>query len=119
LESENQGSLTPIQFGEFAIVLTSDKEVHQLNRDFRKKDKPTDVLSFLSSDKGYLGDIVISVDTAFGQAKEYGTSQLEELTRLVVHGLLHLLGYEHEKVSATVARKMRVKEERLLNLLSA
>ena len=99
---------------DFSLVLTNDQEIRQLNKNFRKKDKPTDVLSFPSSLENYLGDLVISIDTAKIQAKDYGVTLIDELTRLIIHGLLHLLGYDHEKVSSSVARKMRGKEELLL-----
>ena len=103
---------------EFSLVLTNDKEIHELNNKFRSKDKPTDVLSFPSNSTSYLGDLVISVDTATLQAKTYGCSLLDELTRLTIHGLLHLLGYEHERVGSSTARKMRKKEELLVEQIS-
>jgi probable rRNA maturation factor len=85
---------------ELSIVLVSDAQIKRLNRLYRNKDKPTDVLSFPIGEKvnGWLilGDIVISVDTAKRQAQELGYSLEEELKRLLVHGLVHLLGYDHE-----------------------
>jgi probable rRNA maturation factor len=85
---------------ELSIVLASDPQIKRLNKLYRNKDKPTDVLSFPIGEKvnGWLilGDIVISVDTAKRQAKELGYSLEEELKRLLVHGLVHLLGYDHE-----------------------
>jgi len=85
---------------EFSIVLVSDAQIKRLNKLYRNKDKPTDVLSFPIGEKvnGWLilGDIVISVDTAKKQAQELGYSLEEELKRLLVHGLVHLLGYDHE-----------------------
>jgi probable rRNA maturation factor len=85
---------------ELSIVLVSDAQIRRLNKLYRNKDKPTDVLSFPIGEKvnGWLilGDIVISVDTARRQAKEFGYSLEEELKRLLVHGLVHLLGYDHE-----------------------
>ncbi len=99
--------------GEFAVVICTDPVIQKLNHDFRGKDKPTDVLSFLTGDTAYLGDIIISLDTAEKQAKAYQCTLLDELTRLTVHGLLHLLGYEHEKVNQTTARRMRRREEQL------
>jgi probable rRNA maturation factor len=85
---------------ELSIVLVSDPQIKRLNKLYRNKDKPTDVLSFPIGEKvkGWLilGDIVISVDTARRQAKELGYSLEEELKRLLVHGLVHLLGYDHE-----------------------
>ncbi len=81
------------------VHLCDDKEIKALNKKFRKKNKATDVLSFEPGDVALpvLGDIVISVETAKLQAKEYGHGLLEELSVLFVHGLLHLLGYDHEK----------------------
>ncbi len=85
---------------ELSIVLVSDAQIRRLNKLYRNKDKPTDVLSFSIGEKvnGWLilGDIVISVDTAKRQAQELGYSLEEELKRLLVHGLVHLLGYDHE-----------------------
>lgn len=85
---------------ELSIVLVSDAQIKRLNKLYRNKDKPTDVLSFPLGEKVedwlILGDIVISVDTAKRQAQELGHSLEEELKRLLVHGLVHLLGYDHE-----------------------
>ena len=85
---------------ELSIVLISDAQIKRLNKLYRNKDKPTDVLSFPIGEKVedwlILGDIVISVDTARRQAQELGYSLEEELKRLLVHGLVHLLGYDHE-----------------------
>jgi probable rRNA maturation factor len=85
---------------ELSIALVSDAHIKRLNKLYRNKDKPTDVLSFPIGEKVedwlILGDIVISVDTAKRQAQELGHSLEEELKRLLVHGLVHLLGYDHE-----------------------
>lgn len=80
------------------IAFVSDKTIRQLNRQFRGVDKPTDVLSFPAddADEGNLGDIAISVDTAAAQAKENGLTFDEEVAQLILHGLLHLSGYDHE-----------------------
>lgn len=80
------------------IAFVSDKTIRQLNRQFRDVDKATDVLSFPAddSDKLNLGDIAISVDTAARQAKENGLTFDEEVAQLILHGLLHLSGYDHE-----------------------
>ena len=87
---------------EVSCLLCGDDFIHELNRSYRGKDKPTDVLSFsmnegeaLSGDRRLLGDIVISLDTAERQAAELGRSTVEEITSLAAHGLLHLLGYDH------------------------
>jgi probable rRNA maturation factor len=85
---------------ELSIALVSDAQIKRLNKLYRNKDKPTDVLSFPIGEKVedwlILGDIVISVDTAKRQAQRLGHSLEEELKRLLVHGLVHLLGYDHE-----------------------
>lgn len=80
------------------IAFVSDKAIRQLNRQFRNVDKPTDVLSFPADDldKLNLGDIAISVDTAARQAKENSLTFDEEVAQLILHGLLHLSGYDHE-----------------------
>jgi probable rRNA maturation factor len=85
---------------ELSIALVSDAQIKRLNKRYRNKDRPTDVLSFPIGEKVedwlILGDIVISVDTARRQAQELGHSLEEEIKRLLVHGLVHLLGYDHE-----------------------
>lgn len=80
------------------IAFVSDKAIRQLNRQFRNVDKATDVLSFPADDTDQfnLGDIAISVDTAARQAKENGLTFDEEVAQLILHGLLHLSGYDHE-----------------------
>jgi len=83
--------------GEVCIRVTSDREIRQLNRRHRRKDKPTDVLSFPSSLAEQAGDIAISADTAAKNAAALGHSVETELKILVLHGLLHLAGYDHEK----------------------
>ena len=81
------------------VVLVDDESIHQYNRDFRDVDRPTDVLSFVDGDvdEGQLlmGDIIISVDALRRQAKDYGHTLKREFCFLVVHGYLHLLGYDH------------------------
>lgn len=85
--------------GDLTLVLTGDKKIKELNKQFRGIDLPTDVLSFPTEnrEKGaqYLGDILVSVPRAKVQAKEAGHSLNEEITLLTVHGVLHLLGYDH------------------------
>ena len=81
------------------IAFVSDKTIRQLNRQFRGFDKATDVLSFPSDDntgESNLGDIAISVETARVQARENGLKFDEEVSQLILHGLLHLCGYDHE-----------------------
>ncbi len=88
---------------EISIVITDDKSIHKLNKEYRHKDKPTDVLSFslqegefIEHARGALGDIVVSLETAARQARENQRTLLEEVTFLLAHGLLHLLGYDHQ-----------------------
>ncbi len=78
------------------IAFVSDKNIHKLNKQFRNVDKPTDVLSFPAGEETNLGDIAISVETAAAQAKENGLSFETEIAQLILHGLLHLCGYDHE-----------------------
>lgn len=79
------------------VALTGDAEVRKLNRAWRGKDKTTDVLSFPVGSEGELGDIVVSVPQARRQAAEDGHPLRNELALLLVHGALHLLGYDHMK----------------------
>ncbi|MFA5793235.1 MAG: rRNA maturation RNase YbeY [Candidatus Gracilibacteria bacterium] len=81
---------------EVELLLTDNKEIHALNKLYRQKDSPTDVLSFGFADGDSLGQIVISVERAKEQAKELGQPLKEELKFLFTHGLLHLLGFDHE-----------------------
>jgi len=78
------------------IAFVSDKKIRELNRQFRGIDKATDVLSFPSDGPEDLGDIAVSVETAAAQAKENGLKFDEEISQLILHGLLHLSGYDHE-----------------------
>lgn len=90
--------------GELSVLLTDDATIHPLNRDWRGKDRPTDVLSF-SQIEGeavpgaplVLGDVIISLETASRQAAERGHSLDREVQILLVHGIVHLLGYDHEE----------------------
>ncbi len=92
----------------FTCVITDDDELQRLNRDFRKRDYPTDVLSFPSGEPaGPLGDIAISADRAAGQARELGHSLDEEIRILMLHGVLHLLGMDHENDTGRMARTER------------
>jgi probable rRNA maturation factor len=101
--------------GEVALVLTGDAPVRRLNARYRKKDKPTDVLSFPGpgGDAG-LGDIVISVETAEKNARTLGRTLPQELDVLALHGFLHVLGYDHETDDGTMDRLERRLRRRLL-----
>ena len=107
---------------ELSVVLVSDREMCALNRRWRRCDRPTDVLSFAQGEgaggapDGLLGDVVISVDTARRQAAARGETLGREADRLLIHGLLHLLGYDHER-SAREARRMQRRERVLARWL--
>jgi probable rRNA maturation factor len=110
---------------EMSLTLVSDRAIRILNRDYRGFDAPTDVLSFSQlEEKGAapcdplavtnraglpLGDVVISIDTALRQSRELGVTPASRLRTLVIHGFLHLLGYDHER-SAADARRMFARE---------
>lgn len=111
---------------EVSVVLVDDAYIRDLNRQYRRKDAPTDVLSFAMRESlpeeeaiegeheagNLLGDIVISIERAEEQARDYGHSFEREVGYLSVHGVLHLLGYDHEKEEDRKA--MRQKEEEIL-----
>ena len=78
------------------IAFVSDKRIRELNRQFRGIDKATDVLSFPAEEEFNLGDIAVSVETAALQARENGLPFDQEIAQLILHGLLHLCGYDHE-----------------------
>jgi len=105
--------LVKLRFDEVSLSLVADSEMRELNRRFRGKDKPTDVLSFpLQEGRRHLGDVVISLDTARRQADEGGWPLSVELRRLLAHGLLHCAGHDHE--APADARRMQRAERRLL-----
>jgi len=81
---------------ELSLLFVNDEEIKELNRKYRKKDKPTNVLSFPMGEGNILGDIVISWETAQREAKECGFSLEEMIDFYLIHGLLHLLGYHHD-----------------------
>ncbi len=101
--------------GELALVLAGDRLLHRLNRDYRGKDRPTDVLSFPGEGgESGLGDVVISVETAERNARGLGRTLPQELDVLALHGLLHLLGHDHETDDGTMDRLERRLRRRLL-----
>jgi len=108
---------------ELTISLVDDAEMQRLNLDYRGKDQATDVLAFalregtrLPGDEAMLGDVVISLDTAERQARARAVPIAYEVRTLLIHGVLHLLGYDHER-SAAEARRMRAMERRLFACL--
>lgn len=116
---------------EVDVTIVDDEEIHALNREYRDMDKPTDVLSFAldedseESDEPELvggpeehlyGDIIISAETALRQAEEYGHGLEREMTYLAVHGMFHLLGYDH--MTEEEKNVMRAKEEEALRAIN-
>lgn len=130
------GQTEGIEEGEVTLTFVDDAEIHQLNREYRGIDRPTDVLSFAMQEDGgdeleivyevdsedepiptgmdsMLGDIIISVETAKAQSEEYGHTLEREIGFLFVHGFLHLLGYDHgDEASEAV---MTAKQEAVLS----
>ena len=89
------------------IAIVPDSRVRALNRQYRGKDQPTDVLSFPADEHGQLGDVVIASGVAARQAREAGHPLGTELRVLALHGLLHLLGYDHERDEGQMRRLER------------
>ena len=109
---------------ELSVLVIDDARMRQLNARYRGIDRPTDVLAFAMREAPFadlhpqvLGDVVLSAETALRQARTHRHSLAEELTRLLIHGTLHLLGYDHE-VSPAAARRMRAKERELWRLVN-
>ncbi len=101
--------------GEVSVLITGNERVQRLDRRFRRKNKPTDVLSF---PRAQGGDIAISFDIASENARLYGHRSVDELKILVLHGMLHLAGYDHERDNGRMgAREARLREQ--LNLPAA
>lgn len=111
---------------EVSLMLTDDESIHEMNREYRGIDRPTDVLSFAleegeeeeifgGPEENLLGDIIISVETAVRQAEEYGHSVEREMSFLALHGMLHLLGYDH--MEEEERQEMRAQEKAILAAL--
>jgi probable rRNA maturation factor len=94
--------------GEIAVLLSDDRTLRRLNREFRGKDRATDVLSFPTEGKmarGHAGDLAISLETAARQAREQGHSLRDEVRVLLLHGVLHLAGMDHEADRGEMAER--------------
>jgi probable rRNA maturation factor len=96
-----------------SLAFVDKQEIQKLNRKFRKKNKPTDVLSFNMDEKDCLGDVVICPDVVKENAEKYNVSVNYETKKVFVHGILHLLGYDHEKTEKE-AELMELKQEKYL-----
>ena len=104
--------------GQVSVLLTTDREIRRLNRQFRGKDKATDVLSFpaealVQKTERIAGDLAISVPTARRQARQQGHTLSIEIKVLILHGLLHLAGFDHERDSGQMARREKLLRRRL------
>ncbi|MBI2412492.1 MAG: rRNA maturation RNase YbeY [Deltaproteobacteria bacterium] len=114
----SESALRGLGYGdsELSVLITGNEEIRALNKEYRKIDKATDVLSFPMEDPEMLGDIVISYEKLLAQANEFRVTADEELGRLLVHGLLHLIGYDHVK-GGRQAKEMREKEGEVIGRL--
>ncbi len=119
LKSENFSDSAEVE-----VTFVDDEQIHELNREYRNIDRPTDVLSFPLGENGVydenpatgakmLGDVIISLEHAVAQAEEYGHSLQREVAFLTAHSMLHLLGYDHVN-GGIEAETMREKEEAVL-----
>jgi probable rRNA maturation factor len=109
---------------ELSVTIVGDTSIRRLNRDYRGFDKPTNVLSFPMSEGDFpdlnpelLGDVVISADTAYREAQEQGIPFFERLGFLLLHGILHVTGYDHERSGEAEAERMERKQRTLFKLL--
>ncbi len=109
---------------ELSVVLVDNPEIQRINREYLGRDRPTNVISFAMQEgdftdinPGLLGDIVVSVEQALADAERERLSLIDELDFLLIHGLLHLLGFEHEQVPDVQAEEMRSEERRLFERL--
>jgi probable rRNA maturation factor len=123
LEAENVGAKS-----EMGLVISTGERVRQLNRDYRNRDEPTDVLAFSAGEEAadspfvlppdgvlHLGEVIISYPQALIQAEQHGHPLQKELSILLIHGLLHLLGYDHEE--SDDEGRMQSREKELLELI--
>ena len=98
---------------ELSLILVTNDEIQSINRTYRKLDRVTDVISFEEDTEGYMGEVFIAINQLVVQAKQYGHSNVREFAFLLVHGILHLLGYDHlEPVDEKV---MVALQEEILN----
>jgi probable rRNA maturation factor len=109
---------------ELSISIVTDRGIHTLNRDYLGKDRPTNVISFSLQEGEFgsitphaLGDVVISADTAAREAIEGGISTWERVVFLLLHGILHLTGYDHERSGEAEAARMEKAEQKLYAML--
>jgi probable rRNA maturation factor len=109
---------------ELSVTIVGDRTIRTINRDYLAKDYPTNVISFSLQEGDHgginplaLGDVIISADTATREAEEGGLSFFERLSFLLLHGILHLCGFDHERSGEAEAQKMQKKEQQLFRIL--
>ncbi|MFZ4855687.1 MAG: rRNA maturation RNase YbeY [Desulfuromonadaceae bacterium] len=109
---------------ELSVSIVGDRSIRIVNRDYLGKDRPTNVISFSLQEGDFggvnphaLGDVILSADTAAREAEEGGLEFFERLSFLLMHGILHLCGYDHERSGAAEAAKMEQKEQQLFRIL--
>ena len=109
---------------ELSISVVGDRSIRIINRDYLAKDRPTNVISFSLQEGDFggvnphsLGDVIISADTASREADDGGMEFFERLSFLLLHGILHLCGYDHERSGEAEAQKMQQKEQQLFRTL--
>src|SRR5512138_1087780 len=109
---------------ELSVSIVGDRKIRVLNREYLQKDRPTNVISFPMQEGEFaalspdlLGDVVISADTTAREAEDGGVSFHERLVFLLLHGILHLTGYDHERSGETEAKRMEAKERKVFALL--
>lgn len=110
--------------GEISLLLVDDDQIQEINRSYLKRDRPTNVISFSMKEGSFghihpeiLGDIILSTETAARDALAGRLDFMDEVEFLVIHGLLHLVGYNHEQTDALEAEKMKSRERELFFLL--
>lgn len=109
---------------ELSLSIVGDRSIRRINREYLGKDRPTNVISFSLQEgeygnlnPGVLGDVVISADTAAREAEDGGITFHERFCSLLLHGILHLLGYDHERSGEKEAARMEAKEAEMLAVL--
>jgi probable rRNA maturation factor len=109
---------------ELSVSIVGDRSIRIVNREYLGKDRPTNVISFSLQEGDFggvnphtLGDVIISADTAAREAEEGGLTFFERLSFLLMHGILHLCGYDHERSGELEAQKMQQKEQQLFKIL--
>lgn len=121
--AEAVSAVAKVKQADFSLAYISEKEMRRLNGSYRGKDKVTDVLSFKDTSEawpkgGFLGEILICPAQAKRQMKDFGTNFSQEISRLLIHGLAHLLGYDHENVGDRKVKQMELFERRCRDLIA-